>query len=74
MLGGKGKFMDYSIVVSNEEDIALIIMMIGKTTTSHREYRWSRQFAEERGIPLINFIEHYPNRPEYIIERLHKYL
>ena len=73
-LGGKGRFMDYSIVISNEEQIALIIMMIGKTTTAHREYRWSREFAEERGIKVINFINHYPNRPEYIIERLHRYL
>jgi hypothetical protein len=52
----------------------IIIMLIGKTTCYHREYRWSREFAEERNIPFINFINHYPNRPEYISERLHKYL
>ena len=74
-IGGVGKFMDYSIVVVDGDDvIRLVIMLIGKTTCYHREYRWSREFAEEKGIPFINFIVHYPNRPEYISERLHKYL
>ena len=74
-MGGTGRFMDYSLVIVDENDIVrLIIMLIGKTTCYHREYRWSREFAEERNIPFINFINHYPNRPEYISERLHKYL
>ena len=74
-LGGQGRFMDYSMLILDEDNrICLIIMLIGKTTTAHREYRWSREFAEEKGVKLINFINHYPNRPEYISERLHKYL
>ena len=66
--------MDYSIGVYSGEDPKLFIMLIGKTTTSHREYRWSREEAEKRGYPFINFIVHYPNTPAYISERLHKYL
>ena len=74
-LGGEGRFMDYSMLILDEGNkICLIIMLIGKTTTAHREYRWSREFAEEKGVKFINFINHYPNRPEYISERLHKYL
>ena len=73
-IGGTGRFMDYSIGVYSGEDPKLFIMLIGKTTTSHREYRWSREEAEKRGYPFINFIVHYPNTPAYISERLHKYL
>ncbi|MBR3312136.1 MAG: hypothetical protein IKG15_09995 [Solobacterium sp.] len=73
-LGGTGRFMDYSIVVYDGAQVRLIMMLIGKTTTSHREYRWSREFAESRGYAFINFIKHYPNRTDYISQRLHKYL
>ena len=73
-IGGTGKFMNYSIVVYSEDKPKLIMMLIGKTTTTHREYRWSRQEAEKNGYKFINFVEHYPNRPEYISKRLHNYL
>ncbi len=73
-IGGTGRFMDYSIVVYDGAEPKLFIMIIGKTTTSHREYRWSRQEAEKNGYAFINFIEHYPNNPDYITNRLHKYL
>jgi len=73
-LGGEGRFMDYSIVICDGESPKLILMLIGKTTTAHREYRWSREEAEKRGIPFLNFVEHYPNTTEYISDRLHKYL
>ncbi len=73
-MGGDGRFMDYSIIVCEGNEVKLVIMLIGKTTTSHREYRWSREFAENHGIQFINFVEHYPNHPEYIKQRLHKYL
>ena len=73
-LGGQGKFMDYSIVVYENDKPKLIMMLIGKTTTSHREYRWSKEEALKNNIPFINFIKHYPNTSEYISDRLHKYL
>ncbi|MBQ3384492.1 MAG: hypothetical protein IJG59_04675 [Erysipelotrichaceae bacterium] len=73
-MGGDGRFMDYSIIVCEGNEVKLVIMLIGKTTTAHREYRWSREFAEDHGIQFINFVEHYPNHPEYIKQRLHKYL
>ena len=73
-IGGTGKFMNYSIVVYDGAAPKLFIMIIGKTTTTHREYRWSRQEAEKRGYTFLNFVEHYPNTPEYIKDRLHKYL
>ena len=73
-LGGTGRFMDYSIAVYKEGRPKLMIMIIGKTTTLHREYRWAREFAEKNAISFINFIEHYPNEPEYVSKRLHSYL
>jgi uncharacterized protein YjbJ (UPF0337 family) len=73
-IGGTGRFMNYSIAVYDGNVPKLFIMLIGKTTTAHREYRWSRQEAEKRGYSFINFVEHFPNRPEYIEERLRKYL
>ena len=72
--GGTGRFMDYDIVVYDGTQPKLVIMIIGKTTTSHREYRWSREEAEKRGCDFFNFIDHYPNRPEYITKRLHTVL
>lgn len=74
IMGGVGRFMNYSILVFKEDKPVLAIMLIGKTTTSHREYRWSRDFAKEKGITFINFINHYPNREEYIEQRLKNYL
>ena len=73
-LGGNGNFMNYSYVISKAGEIKLIIMLIGKTTTAHREYRWSREFAEANNYQFINFIKHYPNAPEYVEARLRKYL
>ena len=73
-IGGTGRFMNYSIGVYDGREPNLFIMIIGKTTTAHREYRWSRQEAEKRGYTFLNFVEHFPNLPEYISERLHKYL
>ncbi len=73
-IGGTGKFMDYSIVVYDGEVPKLIMMLIGKTTTSHREYRFSKEEARKNDIPFMNFIEHYPNTVEYISARLHRCL
>lgn len=73
-LGGEGKFMNYSLVVSEGEVPKLVMMLIGKTTTAHREYRWAREIAEKKGIPFLNFVVHYPNTVPYITERLRKYL
>ena len=73
-LGGQGKFMDYSMLLSRNGAIVLAIMLAGKTTTSHREYRWSKEFAEANSITMINFLRHYPNSVEYISDRLHNYL
>ena len=73
-IGGTGKFMNYSMVICKEGTPKLFIMIIGKTTTAHREYRWSREEAEKRGYTFLNFVEHYPNTEQYLKDRLHKYL
>ena len=73
-IGGTGRFMNYSIAVYSGAVPKLFIMIIGKTTTAHREYRWSREEAENRGYVFLNFVEHFPNTPEYISDRLRRYL
>lgn len=73
-IGGTGRFMNYSIAVYSGDTPKLFIMLVGKTTTSHREYRWSREEAEKNGYAFINFVKHYPNTPEYVSKRLHQYL
>ena len=73
-MGGTGIFMNYSLAVYENGAPKLVMMIIGKTTTAHREYKWSRAFAQGEGITFLNFVEHYPNNKSYISERLHKYL
>jgi len=73
-IGGTGKFMNYSIAVYDGETPKLFMMLIGKTTTFHREYRWSREEAEKKGYTFLNFVKHYPNTIPYITDRLHQYL
>ena len=73
-LGGTGRFMNYSLGLYEGGLPKLFIMIIGKTTTRHREYRWSKEQAAKAGVPLINFIGHAPNRYWYIKERLGQYL
>ena len=73
-LGGKGRFMNYSIAVCEGNVIRLVIMIVGKTTATHREYRWSKEFAREHGVIFLNFVRHFPNSLPYIRDRLHQYL
>ena len=72
--GGTGRFMNYSIVVCENGNPKLFIMLIGKTTTAHREYRFSKEFAQKLGVTMINFVVHFPNEIPYINQRLHNYL
>ena len=71
---GKSFLLKYKFLRSFRLRIFLIIMLIGKTTTQHREYRWSKEFALSHGMTFLNFVQHYPNRLDYISDRLHKYL
>ena len=73
-IGGTGRFMNYSFGVYQMGVPKLFIMLIGKTTCSHREYRWAKEQAAKAGVPMINFIVHYPNEISYITNRLHQYL
>ena len=73
-IGGTGKFMNYSFAVYQGETPKLFMMIIGKTTCTHREYRWSKEQAAKAGVTMINFMAHEPNSVLYIKTRLHKYL
>ena len=73
-IGGTGKFMNYSFGIYQNGSPKLFIMLTDKTTNNCRLYRWSKEQAAKAGITMINFVPHFPNRPEYVAERLAKYL
>ena len=73
-IGGTGRCLDYSFGVYENGEPKLFIMLVGKDTCGSRVYRWSKEQAEKAGVTMINFVEHYPNRPGYIKERLHQYI
>lgn len=73
-IGGSGNFMNYSFGVYSAAGPKLFIMLVGKTTCSTRTYRWSKEQAARCGVPMINFVTHYPNNIDYIVNRLQKYL
>ncbi len=73
-IGAWGKPMNYSYGIYKEGKPALFIMIVGRATTRNRTYRWAKEAAAKAGVPMINLVEHYPNRYKYISETLHKYL
>ena len=73
-VGGPEGGMPFSFAVSGTDGIKLFIMIIGRNTCTHKDYKLSRAFAEERGIQFINFIDHFENKVSYVTQRLHEYL
>lgn len=73
-IGGTGKFMNYAFGIYQGGSPKLFITITGSTLKANRLYRWSKEQADRSGIPMINFVPHFPNRPEYVAERLAKYL
>ncbi len=73
-IGGQGRFLDYSYGLYRDGAPRLFIMIVDKKTCSHRIYRWSKEEAAKRGITMINFVEHFPNKYYYVKNRLAQYL
>lgn len=73
-IGGTGEFMPYSFGVYENGTPKLFIMVIGNNTCRKRLYRWSKEEAERNNITMINFVGHFDNKIDYIINRLHQYL
>ena len=73
-LGGPADGMNYSFAVYDGNSVRLLIMIIGRNTCAHKNYKISKAFAEQAGITMINFIAHFENTVPYITERLHNYL
>ena len=73
-IGGTGKFMNYDFGIYLNGTPKLFITVTDSTLKSNRLYRWSKEQADRAGFPMINFVPHFPNRPEYVAERLAKYL
>lgn len=73
-LGGSADGMNYSFAVCDGSTVRLLIMVIGRNTCAHKDYKISKAFAEQAGITMINFIAHFENTVPYITDRLHNYL
>ncbi|MBR0386089.1 MAG: hypothetical protein IJI05_06055 [Erysipelotrichaceae bacterium] len=73
-IGGKGRFMNYSLGLYFNGQPRLFIMIIYGSQGRKREYRWSKEQAAAVGITMINFLKYSPNRYWYIKERLSQYL
>ena len=73
-IGGQGRFLDYSYGLYHDGVPKLFIMIVGQKTCSHRMYRWSKEEAANKGITMINFVEHFPNQYDYVKNRLAQYL
>ena len=61
-------------IIKTIRAVVSLIMIVGKNTCKLRLYRWSKEQADKVGIPMINFVEHFPNRLEYVAERIGRYL
>lgn len=73
-LGWQGKFMNVSIYIHSKNEPKLFIMIIGKTTPSHKEYINSINEIKERNYKVIAFKKYLPIKDDYIVDRLHYYL
>lgn len=74
-MGAVGKsLIPFDYVISQNGCIKLIIMTPGNNTCSTRGYRFTKEFADQSNITLINFLKKSLNEESYIIGRLHQYL
>jgi len=73
-IGGEGKFLPYDFAVYENGQPKLFIMVVYNNTCASREYRWSKEQAENAGVTLINFVYAFENKKDYMIDRLHQYL
>jgi hypothetical protein len=65
----------YNFVLYKDGE-AVAVVMLGRKG-SHNEnvkYLISRMYAKKVGLPYINFYTNYPNRKEYVIERIKSFL
>ena len=74
-MGAVGKsLIPFDYVISQNGSIKLVIMTPGNNTCSTRGYRFTKEFAVQSNITLINFLQKSLNEESYIIGRLHQYL
>ncbi len=52
----------------------LYIMLVGKSTCSSHAYLEAKRKAVSEGVSIVNFVEHFENKPEYVKERIAEYL
>lgn len=52
----------------------LAVVIVGQNTYKGMNVLGTKKLCEEAGIPYIRFFVGYPNKEEYVIERIKKYL
>lgn len=74
-MGAVGKsLIPFDYVISQGGQIRLIVMTPGKNTCGTRGYRFTREFAQQNNLTLINFLQDSLNEESYITDRLHQYI
>ena len=65
----------YTFVLCQKEQPKAVVMLGGEKTHSiNVKYLISRAYAKKLNIPYINFYTNKPNKTNYIIERIQKFL
>lgn len=69
-IGGTGKFVPYTFGLYESGQPKAFIMVTDHNKEQLRTFRWSKEEAEKNGIPFINFFTQFPNKMEYVKNRL----
>ncbi len=69
-IGGEGNFRPYTYGLYLNNEPKAFIMVTDHNKEILRTFRWSKEQAEKKGIPFINFLTQFPNTEEYIKNRL----
>ena len=69
-IGGTGNFIPYTFGIYENGQPKAFIMVTDHNKEQLRAFRWSKEEAEKNGIPFINFFTQFPNKTEYVKNRL----
>ena len=62
-------FRSFSIVLSDGAPRA-IVMLTARNRDRNQAFLGAKESANRAGIPFINFYNHLPNEPQYVVNRL----
>ena len=62
------------VLYKNGEAVAVVMLGRKGSHNENVKYLISRMYAKKVGLPYINFYTNYPNRKDYVIERIKSFL